>query len=449
MEPQTKLEEIGLKKEKILETIADYRKNDVDWEHGRAFAYVYHYSEELKAMLKEINNLFFSTNALNPAAFPSLKQFEAETVAMIGAMLGGDHKVVGNITTGGTESICLAVKAYRDWAKKKFPNIKHPEMILPESVHPAFNKAGHYFDVHQVYVPLDENYRPQLKAVEAALSDNTILIVGSACDFPIGGVDPITELAAIAKERNIGFHTDSCVGGFILPFLKKLGYEIPNFDFSVPGVTSISIDIHKYGHGPKGTSAILFKSDKIWKHQFYAYTNWTGGLYASPTILGTRSGGPIAGAWATLKYMGEKGYLDAARITKTTTERLIQEIKNIPELKILGNPVMTVFSFTSTDPELNIYAVGDVLMEKGWFLDKMQKPQALHCLVNPIHAHYVDEFISALKQAISEVKENPSKSNQGEAAMYGMMATFKEKDKLEDVIVGYLADQYKIKGGKR
>jgi len=321
------LKKKGLDKTALFEKIAEYRKKDVDWEHGRAFAYVYHYSNELKEILKEVNNMFFSANALNPAAFPSLKIFEAETIAMIANMLNGDHKVCGNVTAGGTESIILAVKTYRDWARKKYPEIKRPEMILPESAHPAFNKAAHYFGVNQVYVPLDNNFRPILKAVESALSDNTILIVGSACDFPIGGVDPIPELARIAEERKIGFHTDACLGGFMLPFLKKLGYQITDFDFKVPGVTSISLDIHKYGHGPKGTSALVFRSDKIWKHQFHAYTKWTGGIYASPTTLGTRSGGPIAGAWATLKYMGEEGYLNAAKITKETTDRLIAEIQ--------------------------------------------------------------------------------------------------------------------------
>ena len=435
--------EKGTPPDALLAELKEIQKGDVDWKHGKAFAYVYHYTDELKDFLKEVNNLYFSTNALNPMAFPSLKKFEAEAISMIADLFNGDSKVCGNLTAGGTESILLAVKTYRDWARKKMPHIKQPEMILPMSVHPAFNKAAHYFDVTAVYIPLTEDHRPDMNALKAALSDNTILIVGSACEFPRGMVDPITEMAAIAQEKGIGFHTDSCVGGFILPFLKKLGYPIPDFDFSVPGVTSISADVHKYGHGPKGCSALVFRNDRYWKNQFHAYTGWTGGIYASPTMLGTRPGGVLAAGWAVLKYMGMENYLKMAKITKEATDKLIAGVAAMPELYILGKPEAVVFSFASKDEKLNIYALGDALQERGWILDKMQTPQSLHLLVNPNHAPYVDSFLNDLKECIDIVKANPQKAEEGEAAMYGMMATFKDRDRLQDVVIGFLADQYK------
>jgi sphinganine-1-phosphate aldolase len=427
----------------LLKELESLQKKDVDWIHGKAFAYVYHYTDELKNFLKKVNNMFFSANALNPMAFPSLKKFEAESISMIADLFHGNSRVCGNLTSGGTESILLAVKTYRDWARKKLPHIKRPEMILPMSVHPAFNKAAHYFDITMVYVPLDDQFRPDLKAVEAALSDNTILIVGSACDFPRGGVDPIPEMAAIAEERGIGFHTDACVGGFILPFLRKLGYSFPKFDFEVPGVTSISADLHKYGHGPKGCSSVVFRTAKLWKNQFHAYTDWTGGIYASPTMMGTRPGGAIAGGWAVLKYMGEEGYLKSTQIAMQATEKLMEGIKQIPDLCIIGTSQATLFSFTTKDPAINIYAVGDIMAGRGWIIDKMQVPKALHLLISPIHINYVDAFLSDLREAVAEIKANPQRTIEGEAAMYGMMATFKNRKKLEDVVIGFLADQYK------
>ncbi|MHA1698046.1 MAG: pyridoxal phosphate-dependent decarboxylase family protein, partial [Promethearchaeota archaeon] len=288
--------ENGMAPQELLKLMDEYAKDDADWETGKVFGLVYYAGKEHEDLLKMAQNKFFSINALNPLAFPSVKRFEAETVSMIADLLGGDKRVFGNVTTGGTGSILMAVKTYRDWARSKFPDIKKPEMIIPESAHAAFRKAGHYFDVDIVYAPLNNDHRVDVKAVEKTISDNTILLVGSAIDFPRGVIDPIPELAALAKENKIGMHVDGCLGAIMLAFLKRMDYDIPNFDFSVPGVTSISADLHKYGFCSKGASVILYKNEKLWRHQFYANIDWNGGIYASPTMSGTRNGGIIAQA---------------------------------------------------------------------------------------------------------------------------------------------------------
>jgi glutamate/tyrosine decarboxylase-like PLP-dependent enzyme len=338
----------------------------------------------------------------------------------------------------------MAVKTYRDWAREKFPHIKEPEMVVPSSAHPSFDKAADYFSVKIVKVPVDKKtHRADVKAMENALTENTILMVGSACDFPRGVVDPITELASIAKERGIGMHVDACLGGFMLPFVKKLGNSVPDFDFSVPGVTSVSADVHKYGYGAKGASTIMYRRERVWKHQFSVYTNWSGGIYISPSMRGTRPGGPIAAAWASMKALGDNGYLQLAKVVMKATKELIDGINQIPELHIIAEPVMSVFSFTSDS--VDIYNLGDLMDKKGWHLDRIQFPNALHMMVNPHHASIVDTFLKDLKEAVKDIKEHPEASSDGDAAIYGMVASLPDRNKVKAYIVNFLKSQYKIR----
>jgi glutamate/tyrosine decarboxylase-like PLP-dependent enzyme len=317
-------------------------------------------------------------------------------------------------------------------------------MVLVSSVHPAFDKGADYFGVKAVRIPVDENtHRADVKAMEQAITDNTILIVASACDFPRGVVDPISELAQIAQTRGIGMHVDACLGGFMLPFVKRLGYEVPAFDFSVPGVTSISADIHKYGYGAKGASAILYRKERVWKYQFSVYTDWSGGIYISPSMRGTRPGGAIAAAWAALRALGIDGYSHLAKIVMDATKKLLKGIDDIPELYIIGKPVMSVFSFTSD--KIDIYNLGDVMDKKGWHLDRIQFPNALHLMVNPHHAEIVDTFLKDLRESVKEVVENPGSSSDGDAAIYGMVASLPDRGKVKDYIINFLKSQYKIK----
>lgn len=276
--------------EEVLNTMRRIRANDAKWREGKTWSLVFHAGDEVTALLQEAYGLFFSENGLNPMAFPSPKRFEAEVVAMIADLLGGDGQTAGNMTSGGTESLLLAVKTARDWARAKKPAIKEPEMILPSTAHPALDKAAHYFSVKPVHVPVGADFRADVPALKEAVTPNTILMVGSAPSYPQGVVDPIREIAQVAQENGALCHVDACVGGFMLPFVRQLGYEVPDFDLGVPGVTSISVDLHKYAYAAKGASVILYKDGDLRRHQFFVQSDWSGGIYASPTMAGTRPG---------------------------------------------------------------------------------------------------------------------------------------------------------------
>jgi tyrosine decarboxylase MnfA len=442
--PKVVLPENGISEEEILKKMEVIQEDDINWKDGKVWSLVYHASEKHTEMLKKASAMFFSKNALSPMAFPSLKKFETEVISMAVDLFGGDNRCCGSMTSGGTESLLMAVKTYRDWAREKHPHIKEPEMVVPSSAHPSFDKAADYFGVKIVKVPVDkETHRADVKAMENALTENTIMMVGSACDFPRGVVDPISELASIAKDRGIGMHVDACLGGFMLPFVKMLGNNVPDFDFSVPGVTSISADVHKYGYGAKGASTIMYRRERVWKHQFSVYTDWSGGIYISPSMRGTRPGGPIAAAWASMKALGSDGYLQLAKVVMKATKELIDGINQIPELYIIGDPVMSVFCFTSDT--VDIYNLGDIMDKKGWHLDRIQFPNALHMMVNPHHASIVETFLKDLREAVKEIKEHPEASSDGDAAIYGMVASLPDRNKVKDYITNFLKSQYKIK----
>ncbi|HIE17061.1 MAG TPA: aspartate aminotransferase family protein, partial [Dehalococcoidia bacterium] len=360
---QIELTPKGMPREEILATLHSLRSTDADWKHGKMFSLVYNAGEDVARLAAEAYLLFMNENALSPFAFPSLLKMETEVVSMVASLLGGDSETVGFMTSGGSESIMLAVKAARDFAREQRPEIANPELVMPSSAHPAFSKAAHYLGVKAVVVPTDKSLRADVDAMSEAISENTIMLIGSAFSYPHGIIDPIPELAEIAASRDIWMHVDACVGGLILPFLSMLGYPIPPFDFQLPGVKSISADIHKYGFTPKGASTILYRNAELRKYQIFAYADFPGGAYATPNVLGSRPGGPIAASWAVMKYLGIEGFKRLAEITMKTTIRLIQEIQSIPELYILGEPPATVFAFASD--VLNVFALGDKMKSLG------------------------------------------------------------------------------------
>jgi len=392
----------GKTKDEVLAIMRAARDHDVQWQMGRAFSLVYHAGADVDDLLKEASLLFFSENGLNPAAFPSLKKFETEILAMAASLLGDGH-AVGTVTSGGTESLLMAVKTARDWARKNRPEIKKPEMIVPISGHPAFEKASEYFGVKAVRTPLKVDSRADVDAVRKAVTPNTILIIGSAPAYPHGVVDPIRELAAIAKEHGILFHTDACVGGFMLPFVRKLGYPIPDFDLSVPGVTSISADLHKYAYAAKGASVILYKTPELRRHQMFVSTDWPGGIYPSPAMGGTRPASPIAAAWAVLNYLGESGYLELTDAVMKASKRLQEGVNAVPGLKVMSNPEMSVFAIGSDG--LDVYALADELTKHNWHLDRQQFPPTLHMTVQFGHVGVVDEFLSDLADAANVLRK--------------------------------------------
>lgn len=392
----------GIPRDEVLASMRAARDRDAQWQRGRVFGLVYHVNEEIDELLKEASNLFFSENGLNPTAFPSLRKFETEIVAMTASLLGGDASIAGNVTSGGTESLLCAVKTARDWARINRPEVGAPEILMPVTAHPAFEKAAEYFDLRVVKAPVRADFRADVEATRAAITPNTILMIGSAPSYPHGVVDPIRELAALAQERGILFHVDACVGGFVLPFVKKLGGEIPDFDFSVAGVTSISADLHKYGYAAKGASVILYKSAALRRRQMFVSTDWPGGIYPSPTMAGTRPAGPIAAAWAILNFLGEEGYLELNRQVMETAKHLQAGIRAIPGLKILSNPEMSVFALASDS--LDVYQIADELSLRGWHLDRQHFPASLHMTVNFVHTEAADEFLRDLAACADSVR---------------------------------------------
>ena len=397
------LPENGRSKEDVLKAMQAVREKDVKWQQGKAFSLVFYAGDQVADLLKEAYTLFFSENGLNPMAFPSLRKFETEVVAMSASLLGGDAQVCGNMTSGGTESILMAVKTAREWARTNKPEVSLPEIILPATAHPAFHKAAHYFGVKIVTIPVRPDFRADVEAAQAAVNASTVLMVGSAPSYPQGVVDPIPELASIARESGILLHVDACVGGFFLPFIRKLGYPVPEFDFGVPGVTSISADLHKYAYAAKGASVILYKNQELRRHQFFVSTDWSGGIYASPTMTGTRPGGAIAAAWAIMNFLGEKGYLEIADAVMKTTIKLRDGIETNPWVKVLSNPDMSILAIGSD--KLNIYEIGDEMTQRGWHLDRQQFPPSLHLTVNYAHAAVADDFLSDLSDSISAVRK--------------------------------------------
>ncbi|MBI4831273.1 MAG: aspartate aminotransferase family protein [Candidatus Lindowbacteria bacterium] len=437
---KAKLPAKGIPRQEILEEMKQLHKDDANWREGRTWSLVYYAGEEHTNFLKSAYTEFFSENGLSPMAFPSLKKFEKEVVAMTADMLGGGDDATGSMTSGGSESILMAVKTHRDWFRAVRPEIKESEMILPASVHPAFEKAAHYFDIKPVHIPLRADLRADVDAVRQAINKNTILIVGSAPCYPYGLVDPIAEMAAAAAEHGIGMHVDACLGGYLLPFAKKLGYPIPDFDFSVPGVTSISADVHKYGFAAKGASTVLYRNAEIRRHQFFVYSEWCGGMYLSPTMTGTRPAGAIGAAWATLRAMGEDGYIRNAERIMKTAKALMDGVNAIPGLYVLGKPDMSVFAFTSD--EMNIFAVGDGMEARGWHIDWQQKPSALHVMVTMAHEGVIKQFLSDLRESVEHVRAHPSTASEGSAPLYGMMATVPDRMMVRDFIMNVMDDVF-------
>ena len=426
-------------RDEILKQLQASHDRDTNWHEGRTFSLVYHASDEHTEFLKKAYSIYFHQNGLNPSAFPSLQRMEAEVVSMAANLLGGNAETAGTMTSGGTESILMAIKTYRDRARAEKPEIKQPEMIVPISIHPAFDKAAHYFDVKIVKAPLGPDFRVDVEAVKKLANANTILIVGSAPQYPQGVVDPIADLAAFAKSKGIGMHVDACVGGFLLPFLKKLGHPIPAFDFTVDGVTSMSADLHKYGFASKGSSIVLYKDKNLRRHQFFVLSEWPGGCFASPSMPGTRPAGAIATAWGTLRAFGEEGYLEIAKACWENTKKLQAGITELG-LEIVGKPDATIFGFSAKD--VDVYAVADQMQMRGWYIDRQQHPTCLHLMVTPAHTNHIDAFLKDLKECVETVRKHPELSKEGMAAMYGMAAQVPDPSMVDQYLYQFMDQRY-------
>lgn len=398
--------------DELLAELRAGRGDDLDWRGGKAFSLVYNVGDEgLERVLHEVADLYLHENALNPFAFPSLLAMEQGIVAMAADLLGG-HADAGALTSGGTESIFLAVQVARDHARAA-RGIAEPRVITADTAHPAFAKACKYLDVERVVVPVGEDRRLDVAAVADAVDDRTALVVGSAPCYPYGVIDPIADLAALADERGLLCHVDACLGGWLLPFWERLGEPVPPWDLRVPGVTSLSADVHKYGYTFKGASVLLHRSRDLLQHQFFLFDDWPGGLYGSATTAGTRPAAPIAGAWAAIRYLGEPGYLRLAEVVRDTTRRFQAGIDALPGLVVTGDPDMSVFEFSSSTDDIG--AIGDVMDDRGWKLDRQQG--GLHVMVSPGHAAVADRFLADLGDAVANHGES-----RGTDAVYGGIA---------------------------
>lgn len=405
-----KLPPAGIPPHELFATMRTLKAADADWRGGRTWSLIYPAGDDVDAVLHEANNLYLYENALNPFRFPSLRRMESDVVQMTTGLLHGGDDAGGTMTSGGTESILMAVKTARDRAREE-KGITQPEMVVPRSAHPAFAKAGKYLCVEMKQIPLRDDLRADPGAAAALITENTVLVAGSAPNYPHGVIDPIPELAALAAARDISFHTDACVGGFLLPFMERLGYPVPPFDFRVPGVTTISADVHKYGYCTKGASVIAHRSNATVRYQMFLYDGWPGGLYGSPAVAGARPAAPVAAAWAVMHYLGEAGYTRLTRVLMDTVTTLRTGIEAIPGLRIWGNPDASLIAFGSES--IDIAAVGDVMDDRGWHLDRQTDPAALHMMVTPNHAKIADPFLSDLRYAAEHHGES-----RGVAARY-------------------------------
>lgn len=396
--------------QEVLAEVSAIGHSDLRWKEGRAFSLAYYAGPEVQAVADQAYAMYGSTNGLNADAFPSLKKFQADVVATVNRWVHGDETSAGFMTSGGTESILLAVKAARERGRREF-GINQPNVVLPTSAHAAFEKACYYFGLESRRVPVRADWRADVEATRQAIDANTVLIVGSAPQYPQGVVDPIVDLAAIARERNINCHVDACMGGVTLTFLERLGENIPLWDFRVDGVTSISVDLHKYGYTSKGASVIMHRNRQLRSYQTFVTDNWLGGFYGSSGVLGTKSGGPMASAWAVMNYLGEEGYLRLTESARATTRQLADAIEKIDGLHLRAYPDSTLLSFGAQN--FDVFAVADELAKTGWYVDRQAPPDSLHCTVNAVHHQVIEEFIVDLSHAVTKVRDAGSTGSVG------------------------------------
>jgi len=405
------LPEHGSSLDVVMERLRSMQINDGDYHNARTWGLIYNAGPDVDAMVQAAGSHVMLENALNPMVFPSLREMQRDVVQMSASLLNGGDDCGGAMTSGGTESIFLAVATARDKARAE-RGIRDAHMVIPRTAHPAFIKAAHYLDVEYVHMPLGEDLRTRAEDLAPLIADNTVLCVGSAPAYPFGMIDPIPEMAAAAAERGVPFHVDACLGGFMLPFLERIGRDVPPWDFRVPGVTSISADLHKYGYAIKGASVLLHRPKANLRHQVFQFSDWPGGIYGSQGFQGTKPATPIGAAWAVMHYLGEEGYKRLAAETIETARKLIDGVNAMDGVHVWGEPDMTVAAIGSR--EHDVFAIGDVLNQRGWHFDRQDNPPALHLMASPRHKLVIDEFLRDLRDAIAENAGSSTK-----AATYG------------------------------
>jgi len=405
--------EFLVRPENVITALSDLRGADIDWRNGRAFSLTYLATPEALELSERAYAMYAGENALNVAAFPSLRRMQSEVLGFVSGLFHAPPGSAGFMTSGGTESLLLVSYA----ARQRRPDITRPNIVLPTSAHAAFEKACAYFGIESRRVPVRDDWRADPRAMADALDEASVLMVASAPQYPQGVVDPIAEIGEIALSRGVPLHVDACIGGMVLAFLDPFANGENPFDFRVEGVTSISVDLHKYGYAAKGSGVIVYRSRELRDKQVFVTDNWLGGLYGSSGVLGTKSGGPIASSWAMITHFGREGYADLATLTRTTTLLLADAIGTIDPLFVMTKPDSTLICFASSDPAVPTPAVAEALAARGWWVDRQSPPDSLHMTVSAHHHRVVEQFATALQASVEDVRA--SNGAIGQAGAYG------------------------------
>ncbi|XP_070544645.1 sphingosine-1-phosphate lyase 1-like [Ptychodera flava] len=440
----TNLPYTGLSESKLLQLINDKYETmeGADWTCGKVSGTVYNGNAELTSLITKVYGQYAWANPLHPDVFPGVRKMEAEVVAMTCKMFNGGPEACGTMTSGGTESILMACRVYRHIAYER--GVKYPEILAPKSVHSAFNKAADYFRMKVVLVPLDPvTMKCDVKAMARMINRNTCMLVGSAPQFPHGTLDPIEEMSKLALKHKLPLHVDSCLGGFLVPFMKKAGYHIEPFDFSLPGVTSISADTHKYGFTPKGSSVIMYSNKSLRFKQYYINPDWQGGIYASPAIAGSRAGALIAATWAVMMHYGEQGYVDSTRAIIQTTRHIEAGVRKIPGVYVVGQPDVSVVALGSLD--FNVFQLASDLNKRGWNLNSLQFPSCFHICVTIPHTKngVADVFLKDVQECSEALLSQPRTKADGMAAIYGTAQAIPDRSIVSEAAGAFLDACYK------
>lgn len=416
----------------IMKQVHEYLElGEYQWKDGYLSGSLYMWNPKLIELLTQVCSAAFYTNPLHPDVFPGVNKMEAEVVRISCNLFRGGPESCGTMTTGGTESIFMACKAYRDYARET-KGTRRPEIIVPVTAHAAFDKAAHYLGIRIKHIPVSDDTTVNIAAMKRAISKNTCLLVGSAPNFPYGTIDDIMSIGQLGLKYNIPVHVDACLGGFIAAFMDQTEFKMPPFDFRVPGVTSISADTHKYGFAPKGSSVVLYSEPKFRRFQYTVTTDWPGGVYGSPTVGGSRCGAIIATCWATFMHFGMEGYVKATREIVQTTKKIEIGLRKIDGIYVFGRPVTSVVAIGSK--EFDVYRLQEAMQAKGWNLNTLQFPKGIHLCVTHLHTEEgkADSFLKDVQEAVAVIMKNPQKEVDGKMAMYGASQTLQDRSIVTD-----------------
>ncbi|CCW61600.1 unnamed protein product [Phytomonas sp. EM1] len=452
----TELPEKSTSEEEVLKMLRQFHDDlDRSYEDNGFSGVVYHGGKMHTKFINDVMSLFQWSNPLHPEIFGATRKMEAEVVSMVLSMYHGHllPDTCGTVTSGGTESILMAMKTYRDWGRAT-RGIEHASIVAPVTAHPAFDKAAVYFGMELIKVPIDPRTMKVVPGeLEKYIRYDTVVIVGSSPTFPHGVIDDIAALSEIAFRRGVGMHVDACLGGFIVPFLERTGRAAPVVDFRNRGVTSISCDTHKYGYSPKGTSTVLYRTMELRAFQFCCVTDWMGGMYCSPAVSGSKSGSVIAGTWAAMVRMGFEGYVACCAKIVTARETMTDGVASIPGLRVIGDPIASVFAFTSD--VVDIFDVGTELDRRGWVLNRLQFPSGLQCSVTLLFTKKgaAEKFVQDLRESMQVVVEAQTKSfaegkkvkiNDSGVSLYGTVQRIPDRGIINDILVEFLNVYYTV-----